>query len=274
MLLGWYSMTGTPASARPWPGSSRFAQRRCWCLGGLGAATLLGLGGCATAPRPTLVPGGRQVVPFSASHRLGKVPQGWDLYVNRPDLPRTRYALAERDGRRVVHAVAESSTAGLRCGVDIDPASQPWLHWAWRVDRGMPEASVGVDELDDSPARVVLAFDGDHTQLSLRDRLFEDQVELFTGNRLPYATLAYVWDARAPVESVFVYLRSSRIRYLVVESGERGLGRWLTYRRNVIDDYRRIYGGEPGRIINIGILTDSDDLKVRAEAWFGDLMLV
>lgn len=264
-------MTKTTAPARPPPGGGSFADRRCWCLGGLGAATLLGLGGCATALRPPPVPRGRQVVPFSASRRLGTVPEGWELYVNRPDLARTRYALAERDGRRVVHAVADSSTAGLRCGVDIDPAAQPWLRWEWRVDRCLPEASVGVDELDDSPARVVLAFDGDHSQLSLRDRLFEDQVELFTGNLLPYATLAYVWDGRAPAESMFVYLRSSRIRYLVVESGERRAGRWLSYRRNVVEDYRRVYGSEPGRIINVGILTDSDDLKVRAEAWFGDV---
>ena len=36
-------------------------------------------------------------------------------------------------------------------------------------------------EHDDCPARLILAFGGDDTRLPLRDRLFYEQVELFTG---------------------------------------------------------------------------------------------
>jgi hypothetical protein len=70
---------------------------------------------------------------------------------------------------------------------------------------------------------------------------------------------------------VFPYARSSRIRYLVVDSGTGCAGRWQSHRRHVVDDYRRVFGEPPGRILGVGVLTDSDDLKMRAEAWFGDL---
>lgn len=211
------------------------------------------------------------IVPFSTSRRLGALPTGWHEQVMRRDLPSTHYLIAERDQRRVVHAVAERSTSGLRCDVDIDPTVTPWLNWEWRVDRVAPGATVASDELDDSPARVIVGFDGDVSGLTRRELIFQEQVELFTGYALPFATLMYVWDGQAAPESLFQYPRTGRIRYLVVESGAGNTGRWQRYRRNVVEDYRRVFGGEPGRIRSVGILTDSDDLKTRTDAWFGDL---
>lgn len=244
--------------------------RRRWCLG---AAAMVGLSGCGTAGlrRRDTVAAGTSVVPFSASRRRGVVPLGWRDLVLRRDLPLTTYHAVERDGRTVVHALANRSTSGLSCDVNIDPDAMPWLSWDWRVDRIVSGATVARDELDDSPARVIVTFDGDLARLTPREFIFQEQVELFTGYTLPFATLMYVWDGQAPPESVFRYARTGRIRYLVVESGAGNTGRWLRYRRNVVDDYRRVFGGEPGRIRSVGILTDSDDLKARSEAWFGDL---
>jgi hypothetical protein len=148
----------------------------------------------------------------------------------------------------------------------------PWLAWSWRVDRFPNGASIADDERDDSPARIVLAFDGDAGTLRLRDRMFSDLVELVTGQPLPFATLMYAWDGEAVPEQVIAYPRSSRIQYLVVESGAQRTGRWLTYRRNVRDDYRRVYGAEPGRIRQVGVLCDSDDLALDLNAWFGDIV--
>ena len=234
----------------------------------MGSAALLGLGGCATHPPAAA---GDQLQPFSTNPRSSGLPVGWHEQQMRPDLPRTHYQLAELHGRRVLHAVANASTSGLRCDVDIDPQQQPWLQWDWRVDDPPAQATVADDELDDCPARVLVAFDGDPALISLRDRLFQDQVELFTGWVLPFATLMYVWDGQAARESVLPYRRSSRIRYLVVETGNSNAARWTAYRRNVVDDYRRVFGTEPGRIRSVGVATDSDDLKMRTEAWYGDL---
>lgn len=253
----------------PPPHTGAALSRRHWCLGG---AALLGLQACSL-PRQIPRRIGADLVPFSASDWLGGTPDGWQTYVPRPDRPLTQYRLGRHDGRKAVHAVAHSSISGLHCPVDIDPMVRPWLHWEWRVNHCPVDATVTVDELDDSPARVVVAFDGDHAQLPLRDRLFEEQVALFTGNALPYATLAYVWDGQAELERVVAYPRSGRIRYLVVESGNHRAGHWQAYRRNLVDDYRRVFGTDPGRIISVGVQTDSDDLRNRVEAWYGDLSL-
>ncbi len=214
------------------------------------------------------------VTPFSAASAGGDLPLGWRPYILRPDRVHTAYELVTRDDAVVLHANAQSASSGLHCAVDIDPHRTPWLRWRWRADAVATKASVADDDTEDTPARLVVAFAGDMSEFRLRDRLFFEQVELFTGNVLPYATLTYVWDGSAAVGSVLKYPRSSRIRYQVVESGNENAGRWLAYERNVLDDYQRIFG-EPvsGHITSVGLLTDSDDLKNHAEAWYGDIGL-
>jgi hypothetical protein len=232
---------------------------------------LSGLSGCAT--RPVLSGGavGRTDVPAFSRVDAGQMPEGWIPYIVRRDRELTQYDTGVVDGRNVLHAVADSARSGLHCPVNIDPAATPWVRWQWRVDAPDPEASVGDDDTEDTPARLVVAFDGDISRLSLRDQLFYDQVQLFTGNVLPYATLTYVWDGQLPVGRVLPYARTSRIQYQVVESGVGRKGEWLSYERNVANDFKAIFGEAPGRIIDVGVLTDSDDLKNRIEAWYGDI---
>ena len=250
--------------------------RRTWLAGALGlGATLTGLGGCATRPaealpEPAPMP---RVVPFSSAVG-GQLPAAWRPYSLRKDLTRTHYALVRDGGRQVLNARASASATGLRCAVQIDPNLLGLLQFSWRVRDVPAMADVAEAVLDDCPARLILGFDGDHTRLPLRERLLFDQVELFTGHRLPFATLMYVWDGgRHAVESVHRNHRSSRIQYLTVESGATRAGRWLHYQRDVVADYRRVFGEAPGRITGVGVLTDGDALKLQLEAWYGDITL-
>ena len=260
--------TTSPAGC---PSGALIDRRRC-CLAALvGLAGVAGLGGCSHWVKRPRDLRAADVARFSTARGQHGLPEGWYEQVMRRDLPATRYRIVDKEGRRVLHAVADRSTSGLRCDVDIDPKVTPWLEWDWRVDQLVAQATVASDELDDCPARVAVAFDGDLSTLTLREMLFREQVALFTGHDLPFATLMYVWDGQAAPESVFGYLRSGRIRYLVVESGATHTGRWQRYRRNVGEDYRRVFGGEPGSILSVGLLTDSDDLKSHSEAWYGDL---
>jgi hypothetical protein len=157
--------------------------------------------------------------------------------------------------------------------LDIDPQQFPMLSWSWRVDEFPAQATVANDDCEDTPARVAVAFTGDESKFSLRDMLFHEQVALFTGQNLPFATLVYVWDGQAQRDTLLTYPRSSRIRYLVVQSGTEGVGQWHLHRRNLVEDFRRVFGEEPGRVSSVGVSCDSDDLGNRNEAWFGDFAL-
>jgi hypothetical protein len=60
---------------------------------------------------------------------------------------------------------------------------------------------------------------------------------------------------------------------IVVESGGARLGGWLHYRRNIVEDYRRAFGEDPGDIVAVGVLTDSDNTQQWARALYGDITL-
>lgn len=260
----------------PAPNGRTLSTRRAFAgqMIGVGA---LGLAGCATrepAPMEAHGAGAPDVIaPFSTATLGVHAPRGWQPYALRRDRAATRYTVVRDHERAVLHAKADSAATGLRCPVRIDPAARPRLHFSWRVSAMPDQTSIDTPEQDDAPARVIIAFDGDPARLSLRERLIFDQVELFTGQRLPFATLMYVWCANLPPETVVRNHRTSRIHYLTVESGRRRLGHWLHYERDVVADYKRVYGENPGLISSVGVLTDSDAMKNTQQAWYGDITL-
>ncbi len=247
------------------------ARRRA--LAWLGALPLAG-GGCARPPEVLERPAPDEVARFSTAVADGRLPPGWEEYRVRRDIPPSRYFTADDEGRTVLRAESLRGSSALRCPVEADPLLRPWIEWSWRAESVPLGARADELELDDSPARVLLAFDGDIAALPLRDRLFFEQVELFTGQRLPYATLMYVWDATLALDRVVPYSRSGRIRSLVVRSGAEGLGAWQSHRRHIVEDFQRIFGEAPGRLVSVAVLTDADDLKQPMRADYGDIQLL
>jgi hypothetical protein len=134
-------------------------------------------------------------------------------------------------------------------------------------------ADVRESEREDAPVRVLLAFDGDHRRLSQRTRLMFELMHGLSGEAPPFATLMYVWDNQASVDSLVVNRRSDRVRKIVLESGPAQLGVWRHYRRDIVADYRRAYGEDPGPLIGVAVMTDSDNTQSRAEAWYGEIRI-
>jgi hypothetical protein len=132
---------------------------------------------------------------------------------------------------------------------------------------------VGQRERDDSPARLILAFEGDRSTFSPKNAMLNELARMLTGEEMPYATLMYVWCNQRPVDSVILSPRTDRIRKIVVESGSQGLAQWRHYERDVRADYVRAFGNEPGALVAIGLMTDSDNTRSNTVAWYGPIAL-
>lgn len=215
------------------------------------------------------------VTPFSALDRMRAMREtiGWQQWNMHPTKRPTRYRMVELGGERVLEASADTAVAGLLHALDLDPNERPILDWRWRVEGTVPGADVGERGMDDAPARIVLAFDGDKSTLPLREQMFFERVKLLAGHDMPYAMLMYVWDNRRPTETVARNFHTSRIQKIVVQSGPQGVKEWLSYRRDIVADYERAYGRKPGRLIAVGVLTDSDNMRESVRAWYGDIRL-
>jgi hypothetical protein len=216
------------------------------------------LAGCASPPPP------QPAVP-SAGAVNG---QGWQA-VLLPGKEPTRYAWAEKDGRPALAATSERSASMWRRKVDVPASTLGGLSFSWWVEDLVPDASVAEQDREDAPARVLLAFGGDVSQLPQRTRMMFDLAEALTGEPPPYATLMYVWDGSAPVGSVIVNPRTDRVRKIVVDSGPQHLRQWRDHRRDVIADFRLAFGEDPGPLQAVAVMTDSDNTRSRARAWYG-----
>jgi Protein of unknown function (DUF3047) len=197
---------------------------------------------------------------------------GWHPH-GLPGKAPTSYRWTVKDGLGAWHAVAQRSASLMRRQLPAEQTAPTRVEFSWWVDELISAADIRQAEADDAPVRVIFAFDGDRAKLSMRNRMLSELAQALTGEPLPYATLVYAWDGRAPLDDVVVSPRSDRIRTVVVESGGRHLKQWRHYQRDLAADFRRAFGEDPGPLMGLAVMTDADNTASRAEAWYGDIRL-
>jgi hypothetical protein len=245
-----------------------------WRHGGaalLGAAALL-LPGCGSVP-----PGVPDIASSPWAEQSGlhgdKAPALWN-HRSFPGKVASEFRYARLEGRDAISAQADASASMLRQVVRIEPEQLGRVRFSWNVPALIEQADMALRDKDDAPVRIVLAFEGDRSRFSSRDAALSELVNALTGEPMPYATLMYVWCNRREPGTVIRNPRTERIRKLVVESGPRRLNRWLEYERDIRADYERAFGEKPGALVGIAIMTDSDNTRSRAQAWYGPVRFV
>jgi hypothetical protein len=231
------------------------------------AASLL-LAGCASVP-PDLAHS-----PWAAqSGTTAPAEQAW-LHKTFPGKQPTLFSYTRMEGRDAMAVRADGSASMLRQNVRIEPADLGRVRFSWKVPGLIEQADLALRDKDDAPVRVVLAFEGDRSRFSARDAALSELARALTGEEMPYATLMYVWCNKREPGSVVRNPRTDRVRKLVVESGTRRLNEWLEYERDIRADYERVFGEKPGALVGIGIMTDSDNTRSRAQAWYGPVRML
>lgn len=186
----------------------------------------------------------------------------------------TEYSLREIDGKRCIRAVANAAWSFWVADVPAALAKATTLSWRWNVPALIADADNLVPGKDDSPARVVVAFKGDRTKLDAAERSTMSLAKALGGVELPFAAIQYIWEGKAPPETIAPNGNTSRIQKLVVKSGSMGLAMWQSFTRDVRADFRRAFPGEePGDIESVALMTDTDSLGGTAEACYSDIEL-
>jgi hypothetical protein len=256
-------------------------MRRILMLSGL-----LALGGCASVPDDGLLASTPivrelfrergdvvEVARFSRLKAGEPLPASWQFWGLQSGKRPTQYRLVGSPKGTVLEAFADRAATGLYRKIRVSPQRQPMLEWEWRIEGAIPGADVRVASREDSVARLVVSFHGNPDKLDFEDRAKLRLAKVFAGEPLPYAMLIYVWSNQIPVESALPSPQIDRIRMIVVESGSAHVGQWRQYRRNILEDYRRAFGEEPGDIVAVGMLTDSDNTQQVARSYYGDITL-
>ncbi len=232
----------------------------------LASLCVLALTACAVAPgsAPSGLPAENLALPQALA--------GWTVRP-LPGKRLTQYSLDERGGKACVLARAAQSVSLLRRSLDIDATQLDRIQFDWWIQGLEPQSTVTSPDTDDAPARVVLGFAGDESKLSMRNRMQFELAQTLTGELPPYATLMYVWDAKADAETLVISARSDRIRKIVVGRGAQSKGAWLRIQRDVRTDFQKAFGEAPGRLVSMAMMTDGDNTASRASACYGSIVL-
>jgi Protein of unknown function (DUF3047) len=249
-------------------------------------AMLMALAGCAgfggssvqdesgQAFDPSKLTAQDELPKFSAQTARNGMPHGWNFYRIAPYKKNTVYRLENYQGRTVLSANSKTSASGLAVKLRPRQANNLWLQWEWKALSAIPEADNAERYHDDAPLRILVAFDGNKSKLSLKEKMNFEMASLISGQEMPYATLMYIWSGKSPVDTIINNAHSSRVKMIVVDSGWDNLGAWHKHQRDLAADYKRAYGEAPGEVIGIALLTDTDNTKSETRAIYGDIELI
>ena len=231
------------------------------------------LGACASVgPAPEhgseLVPS-----PWASDSLAAPGAKSWAHY-RMPGKKPSQFHYQFNDGRAAMAVAANGSASMLRRVMRVEPAQLGKLNFSWKLPNLIEYADLSDREFDDSPVRIVLAFEGDRSTFSPKNAMLSELAQMLTGDALPYATLMYVWCNVCAPDAVIHNPRTDRIRKLPLESGPAKLNRWLDYERDIKKDFEKAFGEAPGALTSISIMTDTDNTKGRARAYYGALRFV
>jgi hypothetical protein len=181
----------------------------------------------------------------------------------------TVYAVNREGGETVLKATAQDAASAYVHLGRYDAARAPLLQWRWRIDALIEAADNTNPKREDAPVRVIVGFDGDKSTLPDEEQRRFERAKKLSGKDLPYATLMYIWENKSAVGSVIPSAHTARVKMIVAESGAAGVGRWRSHERNLVEDYRRAFGGDPGPIIGVAVMTDTDNTNGKSNGYYG-----
>ena len=214
-----------------------------------------------------------EVGKFSASRPGSAQTDGWKPLMFKKIPKPTAYQLVSDGSAVVVKATSEAAASGLTKEVKIDPSIFPVVQWRWKVENLLVRSDVTRKSGDDYPARLYITFEYDSDKVSFGRKLKYNAGRALFGE-IPIAALNYIWDTKTPLGTVVDNAYTDFAKMIVVESGPAKVGVWVEESRNVYQDYKQAFGEDPSFINGVAIMTDTDNTKERAVAYYGDIRFV
>jgi hypothetical protein len=166
---------------------------------------------------------------------------------------KTDYQLAKENGRIVVRATSKAAASGLVKKIKFNPLKYRYLRWSWKVENTITDGDAKTKAGDDYAARLYIVFPG----------YFFWQTK----------AINYIWANKLPKGDTIPNPYTDHAMMVAVESGPSFAGRWLDEQRDILSDYKHLFGELPKEASAIAIMTDTDNTGESVVAWYGDIIL-
>ncbi len=181
------------------------------------------------------------------------IPLGWTRYETIGGRPAYDFAVVEDEGRRALLLKSRNEHSTIAKEVRVDLRITPILEWTWKAVRLPAGADIRAKDTSDLTAHIYVIWP--RFPAMLRARL-----------------IGYVWDTSAPAQTIEKSRKTGTVHFFVLQSGPAQLNQWLTERRNVFEDYRKVFGEDPEGPRAIALSIDTNDTRSVAEALIGRIV--
>jgi hypothetical protein len=186
------------------------------------------------------------IADFSSGVDAAGIPAGWQL---KEKSGKADFTVVKDEGISAARLRSANTSFSLQKETRVNLVQFPVLTWKWKVTKLPAGGDFRKSGTDDQAAQLFLAFS-------------------------KTKAIVYVWDTTAPQgtmeKAAGPFFLS--IKAVVVRSGMTGTGGWITETRNVYDDYRKLFGGEPEEISGVRIQINSQHTATSAESYFADVV--
>ena len=200
------------------------------------------------------------------------LPQGWEPMEFKKITNHTTYDLVRENGMMVIKAHSKGASSGLMRRISIDPMQHPVISWRWKTQNMLKNGDVTLKSGDDYPARIYITFAYDGSRLGFFEKTKYNAAKLIYGEYPPMGAINYIWDGKTPQGTSIPNAYTQKVMMVVVESGSSKLNTWVEERRNILEDYRNLFGQDPPLISGVAIMTDTDNTGEEATTFYGDII--
>jgi hypothetical protein len=152
-----------------------------------------------------------------------------------------------------LQASARGTASGLGAELKINPEGKMILSWRWKIDQIPPGGTDTQIKTFDHTARLFVAF------------------KSLIG---PPRTVNYVWGNDLKIGQTYHHPNSGRARFIVLQQGNARAGEWIQESRDILADWRLLFGNDdPPQIVGIGLMTDSDGTESSITGAYDDIRL-
>jgi hypothetical protein len=169
--------------------------------------------------------------------------------------PKYEFTVVEDGGPKVLHLVSrnEGSTISKDVRGKVNVKDTPILEWSWKAVALPKGGNSCKKDTDDQAAQVFATWP--RFPEPVRSRI-----------------IGYVWDTTTPVGTICKSEKTGTVTYVVLRSGPAELGKWITERRNLQEDFKKIYGEDPDNPAAVSIAIDSNDTNSLSESYMGKIL--
>ncbi len=178
------------------------------------------------------------------------IPEGWKLE-EKAGTPDVFFDSSAENS--FVRFRSHNSSFGLKREMEFAVKDYPYMNWKWKVSQLPEKGDFLKKETDDQAAQVYVLFPRFPATLN-------------TG------VVGYLWESNPKNKGKEGESPAwSKSKVIVLQAGPEKLNHWVQEKRNVYEDYKKLFNKEPPKSGGVAIYINTQHTQGKAESFFGPI---